>query len=92
MEMERDCIISHGTAKFLKERFSECSDGFDCYVCDITGLICFGNPHKRYFYSKGADNYTSITKLKIPYAFKQFLYECMTIGISPRLITNQAQL
>lgn len=90
--MESDCIISHGTAKFLKERFNECSDGFDCYVCDKTGLIAFGNPHKRYFYGKSVDNYTSITKLKIPYAFKQFLYECMTIGIAPRLMTENTKI
>jgi len=85
-------MISHGLAAFLKERFSECSDGYECYVCDKTGQIAIGNPDKKIFLGKAADNYSHITKVKIPYTMKQFIYECMTIGLMPRLITEQQQL
>ena len=36
-EMERDCIIAHGTAKYLKEKLLDNSDAYDCYVCDREG-------------------------------------------------------
>merc|ERR1719498_548168 len=46
-EMERDCIISHGTAKFLKERLFDVSDAFRLHVCDTCGLFAIAKLQKN---------------------------------------------
>ena len=44
-EMERDAILSHGAAVFLKESFMERSDKYQFWISTKTGLISAVNPH-----------------------------------------------
>lgn len=51
-EMERDCIISHGAAAFLKERLFDQSDAYRVHVCEKSGLIAVANLKKQQFSSQ----------------------------------------
>lgn len=65
-EMERDCIISHGAAQFLKERLFDSSDPYRIHVCDFCGLIAIANLDKNQFECKRCKNQTKVTKASLP--------------------------
>ena len=54
-EMERDCLITHGTMGFLKESFIERCDKFEVYVSKKTGEISIANPYEKIFYDSSVD-------------------------------------
>lgn len=89
---ERDCMLSHGTALFQKERYIECSDGYVCYACDLCGMIAIGNPDQNLFKCSSCNNTTHISEIEIPFANKLFLYECITMGIAPRMVMEKYRL
>jgi DNA-directed RNA polymerase II subunit RPB2 len=68
--MERDCMISHGAARFLKERTMDVSDRYRVFICDICGLICEANLTQNSYYCRGCDNKSKISAIHIPYASK----------------------
>nr|QBK89180.1 MAG: DNA-directed RNA polymerase subunit beta [Mimivirus LCMiAC02] len=99
-EMERDCIISHGMSRFLKERLLETADLYTTYICGICGLIAqrlLKKDNKPYPTSKDiwfcpkCKNYTNIHKVRIPYAFKLFVQEMMSMEIAPRMRVKESK-
>ena len=54
-EMERDAVLSHGTALFLNESMLERGDMYHMAICNKTGMIAVYNPNKNIFYSPMAD-------------------------------------
>ena len=88
-EMERDCIMSHGAASFLKERLMDQSDAYRIHVCQKCGLIAVANLKNQTFECcKNPSERTSVVQVMVPYACKLLFQELMSMAIAPRLITG----
>lgn len=87
-EMERDCMICHGTVQFLKERMFDCSDKFYVWIDKETGMISPVNPEKGIFKSLYSGNTSNFCKVQIPYASKLMIQELISMHIVPRLFTS----
>jgi len=83
-EMEKDCLIAHGAALLLKERFS--SDKSKIPICIKCGLPAIDDKIRGKMYCpvcKKAD----IRFVEIAYAFKLMLDELKCLGIYPKIMT-----
>ena len=84
-EMERDCMISHGTSSFVRERLMDVSDKYSIYVCNICGLTATSNSDKQIYECKKCNNYGDFTKTYIPYSCKLLFQELQCMSIYPRI-------
>lgn len=75
-EMERDSIISHGIAEFLKESMYDRSDAYEYIIDDDSGYIA---PVKET---------TNPNKVHAPYTFKLLTQEVQTMGIGMKLYST----
>jgi len=83
--MERDAMIGHGAAQFLKERLVDTSDIYDLHVCNKCGIIATKIKNIDAYYCMVC-NGTEISKVTLPYAFKLLQQELMAINILPKII------
>ena len=87
-EMERDCIISHGAAAFLKERLMDQSDAYRVHVCQTCGLIAVANLKNQTFdCCKNPSERMKVVQVLLPYACKLLFQELMSMAVAPRLVT-----
>ena len=85
-EMERDCIISHGTANFLKERLFWQSDAYRVHTCDNCGLIAKADIANNVFICTSCQT-SNVVQVDIPYACKLLFQELTSMNICPRIVT-----
>jgi DNA-directed RNA polymerase II subunit RPB2 len=87
-EMERDCIASHGVARFCRERLYDSSDAYSVHVCKSCGIIARFNQQYNIHHCATCDNKTDFSYVEIPYACKLMFQELNTMNVSPRLILD----
>ena len=87
-EMERDCMIAHGSLQFLKERMIDVSDNYRVFVCNECGQFGAVNPSENIYKCKLCSNYSDFSEVRIPYSCKLLIQELQGMSISPRFITK----
>ena len=87
-EMERDCMIAHGTSNFLRERMMDVSDKYSIFICTECNLPAVANPCSNTYECKNCNNYKKFKKVNIPYSCKLLMQELQCMSIAPRFIAN----
>ena len=90
-EMERDCLITHGCANFMRDRFFCNSDQYRIHICERCGLTAQSNLKKMSYECRtptcvGRPN--KICQIEIPYACKLLFQEMASMCISTRIYTE----
>ncbi|MDR2873604.1 MAG: DNA-directed RNA polymerase subunit B [Methanobrevibacter sp.] len=83
-EMERDCLIGHGSALALKERLLDESDKYETIVCSECGMLSVHDHIRNKIYCPICGEVESFP-VEIAYAFKLLLDELKSLCIFPKL-------
>ncbi len=83
-EMERDCLIGHGTSMLLLERLLEESDKVVELVCNNCGMIAIDDKIRKKRYCKVCGS-TDVHEIEMSYAFKLLLNEIKAMCVYPKL-------
>jgi DNA-directed RNA polymerase II subunit RPB2 len=86
-EMERDCTMSHGAARFTKERTYDVSDKYSVHVCKMCGLIAVYNDKEHIHHCNVCDNKTHFAYVEMPYSCKLLFQELISMNVAPRIMT-----
>ena len=87
-EMERDCCISHGAARFTKGRIYDCSDKFQVHVCKKCGLVASYNDKLHIHFCRTCNNRIDFAYVQLPYACKLLFQELITMNVAPRIMVE----
>lgn len=86
-EMERDAMISHGAASFLRDRLFYNSDAYQVHVCQRCGLFAVGDIKNNKYFCKSC-NTPDVVVTTLPFATKLLFQELSSIGVCPRILTK----
>lgn len=85
-EMEKDCLIAHGAALVLKERFD--SDKTKVPICTECGLVAILDKIRNKKYCPVCGE-SKITDVEMSYAFKLMLDELKSMLIYPKVVLKE---
>ncbi|UYP45852.1 DNA-directed RNA polymerase subunit beta [Candidatus Lokiarchaeum ossiferum] len=85
-EMERDCLVGHGSSVLLKERLLDESDRTTILICEKCGLLGTYDRNRDRSYCPVCGEKSLISTVTCSYAFKLLLQEMMSLGLAPRLL------
>jgi DNA-directed RNA polymerase beta subunit len=86
-EMERDCLIAHACAWFLKEKTVDCSDIFEVFLSEQKRTVIAANPKLGIYQNGTEDVYgkDDICRVVLPFAMHLFRTELRTILVDLQL-------
>jgi DNA-directed RNA polymerase II subunit RPB2 len=84
-EMERDCLISHGTACLMLERMLYSSDVSEMAVCKLCGLLATLNAPRGLNACAACNQRECVELVRIPHPMKALIQELYATGIALRL-------
>lgn len=84
-EMERDAMLGHGSACFLKERMMDVSDNYRIFVCKNCGMMVPANPEKSIYKCAMCKSSADIVECRIPYAAKLLFQEMASMHVALRI-------
>ncbi len=90
-EMERDCLITHGSANFMRDRFFMNSDQYRIHICERCGLLAQANLKKMAYECRSpmcVGRPVQVCQVEIPYAAKLLLQELNSMCIQTRIYTK----
>ena len=88
-EMEKDCVVAHGAAEFLRDRLLDNSDPSSATICGTCGLLSQPNAsgtHVRHRQSscRNCQTTDNIKEMQCPHAFRLMMQELMAMNIGLR--------
>ncbi|MEM5805417.1 MAG: DNA-directed RNA polymerase subunit B [Candidatus Aenigmatarchaeota archaeon] len=86
-EMEKDCLIAHGAALLLKERFD--SDKTIVPICTECGMVAIYDHIKKRKICP-IDGESKIVDVEMSYAFKLMLDELKNMLIYPKIVVKES--
>ena len=84
-EMERDCLVGHGSATLLKERLLDESDRTNILVCEKCGLLATYDRNKDKASCPICGDKSTISNVTCSYAFKLLLRRNDLLWVSSSL-------
>ncbi len=85
-EMEKDCLVAHGTALLLRERLLEESDKTEVPICTTCGMTAVYDKYRDVSYCPLDGEDVEVRIVEVSYAFKLLLDELKSMLIYPRLV------
>jgi ribosomal protein L37AE/L43A len=83
-----NCMVSHGAARFTRERLYDVSDKYQVHVCSRCGMVAAYNDALGIHCCKMCDNRTDFAYVEIPYSCKLLFQELQTMNVVPRIMTE----